>query len=287
MKMIDRKTKKIYRIKTSGILRFFYKTLLGRIILKRFANRRFANVVGKFMNTKFSLLFKNSLEKKLETDYYMYEKDDFTSYNDFFCRKIKDKYLKVNQNPKSFISPCDSKLTILRISDNDYFEVKRSKYRLHDLVDDDIINKYKNGYVLIFRLEVTDYHRYCYPVSGTRTDYTHIDGILHTVQPIVYDKYQVFHRNSREWCELNSKDFGKVLMIEVGAMCIGKITNDHEEKEFKKGDEKGHFEFGGSTIILVVKDKKVLFDKDIIYNSKHNLETIVKYGERIGVKWTR
>ena len=63
---------------------------------------------------------------------------------------------------------------------------------------------------------------------------------------------------------------------------VGRIKNNHEEYEYKKGEEKGYFEFGGSTIVLLFKKGIITLDKDIIENSKENIETIVKYGEKIG-----
>ena len=63
---------------------------------------------------------------------------------------------------------------------------------------------------------------------------------------------------------------------------VGKIVNHHNKKAFKKGEEKGYFKFGASTIVLLVKDIKI--DEDLIKNTNNNLETIVKMGERIGIK---
>ena len=54
--------------------------------------------------------------------------------------------------------------------------------------------------------------------------------------------------------------------------------------KFKKGEEKGYFEFGGSTIVVLVKKDVIVIDEDIYNNSLENIETNVKYGERIGIK---
>ena len=52
--------------------------------------------------------------------------------------------------------------------------------------------------------------------------------------------------------------------------------------EVKKGEEKGYFEFGGSTIVLLLQYGKVRMDSDLIENSENGYETIVRMGERIG-----
>ena len=71
--------------------------------------------------------------------------------------------------------------------------------------------------------------------------------------------------------------------MEVGALLVGKIVN-MEKLKFKKGEEKGWFELGGSTILLFFAENTVNIDKDIISNSYKGIETKVKYGERIGEK---
>lgn len=83
---------------------------------------------------------------------------------------------------------------------------------------------------------------------------------------------------------LDTNNFDKVIQVEVGAMGIGKIVNNHQEYKFKKGEEKGYFEFGGSTIVVLVKKDVIVIDEDIYNNSLENIETNVKYGERIGIK---
>ena len=71
--------------------------------------------------------------------------------------------------------------------------------------------------------------------------------------------------------------------MEVGALMVGKIVN-HDIKKFKRGDEKGYFLFGGSTVVLFFKENQIEIDEDILKNSKVGLETKVKLGEVIGKK---
>ena len=65
---------------------------------------------------------------------------------------------------------------------------------------------------------------------------------------------------------------------------IGRIKNYHENYEFTKGEEKGMFLFGGSTIVLLIEKNKVEINKNILENTKSGYETIVKMGEKIGTK---
>lgn len=284
MKIIYRNKNKSENLEYSVLVKFLYNTKLGRCLLKIIANRKIANLVGSFLNSKLSIPIKNHVIKKHQIEMNNFVDIKYDNYNKFFTRKYKDKYLKINDKENVFISPCDSKLMVLKIDEHSTFNIKHANYRLEEIVKNDIIQEYKNGYLLIFRLDVNDYHRYCYLDDGTRSEYTYIDGILHTVQPIVYDKVSVFHQNAREWCLLKTKNFGEIIQVEVGALLVGKIVNNKDIASFKKGDEKGYFEFGGSTILLFVKDNVVSFDQDILENSQNGNETVVKYGEKIGVK---
>jgi phosphatidylserine decarboxylase len=171
----------------------------------------------------------------------------------------------------------------MKLNKDSSFDIKGSRYNLKTIIKEDLTNKYADGYALIFRLEVSDYHRFHFIDDGTRDDYKYIKGKLNTVQPIAYNK-KIFHTNCREYTTLHTKNFGDVIEVDVGALCVGKITNNKEITKFKKGDEKGYFEFGGSTIILFVEDKKITIDNDILLNSTLGKETIVSCGEKIGKK---
>ena len=217
------------------------------------------------------------------SQYIMY---GFRSYNDFFTRVVKPEKRPVDFAPEHLISPCDSKLTVYKISRNSIFRIKGSRYRVSDLLKNDFLaNRYSGGYCLIFRLEVDDYHRYCYIDSGIKTDNTFISGELHTVNPIALARYNIYKRNSREYTVLHTDNFGDVVQVEVGAMMVGRIVNHHGEGAFSRGQEKGKFEFGGSTIVMLFGKDSIVPDTDILRNSAEGIETVVKYGEKIGRKF--
>ena len=72
-------------------------------------------------------------------------------------------------------------------------------------------------------------------------------------------------------------------MMEVGALMVGKIRNHHPETcHVSRGMEKGYFEFGGSTVILLLEAGAAVLDSDILANSRDGAETVVRAGEKIG-----
>lgn len=283
--MKNRTTNELINAKENISLVLLYKTHLGRVFLKILIQPWFTKLSGTIMNSKISNIITKKLIKKYNINQDEYEKQKFTSYNDFFIRKKKEKYLNIDKNKNHLISPADSKLTVYDIKENSMFKIKDSYYSINELLNGDPISEqYKNGKILIFRLEPTDYHRYCYIDDGTKNENKYIKGIFHTVKNIALKKYNIYKKNAREYTTLDTKNFGKVIQIEVGALIVGRIKNHHEEYQYKKGEEKGYFEFNGSTIVLIFKKNKIEIDPDIKENSKNHIETIVKYGEKIGTK---
>ena len=216
----------------------------------------------------------------------LYEEAQYKSYNDFFCRKIKAEARPVDFSPESLISPCDSKLTVLKITDTTRFSIKHTEYSVASLLKNEALaQEYRNGYVLIFRLSVDDYHRYCYIDNAEKEKTVTIHGKLHTVNPIANDYFPIYKENTRTYSVLHTTNFDDVIMMEVGALLVGKIVNHHNDsKRVQRGQEKGYFEFGGSTVVVLLKENVAVIDEDILKNSEDDYETVVKFGEKIGKK---
>lgn len=268
-------------IKESNVVRFFYGTIVGRFFVKVFSLPVFSKIMGLFLSSRLSKFKIKSFIKKNNIDMSLYKNKDYKSFNDFFTREIK--FINYSKDKDDFISPCSSKLSVFSIKKNGIYKIKNSYYSIEDLINKNPIYKdFINGYILIFRLEATDYHRYIYIDNGTKEKNIFIKGILNTVRPIVLDHFNIYKQNSREYTIMHTDNFDDIIEIEVGAIMVGKINNKHEEYTFKKGEEKGMFEFGGSTIVLLVKDNIVDIDEDIIKNSKKGYETKVDIGEKIG-----
>ena len=273
-------------ISGDGALAFLYGSLFGRLLLKLLIRRWVSSLVGIYMNSRLSKRHIKSTVENAGIDLSEFEKTEFDSYNDFFTRRIKKGKRPISAEAGSFISPCDAKLSAYRISEDSRFFIKNASYTVSDLLGGNtaLANEYNGGYCLIFRLTVDDYHRYCYIDNGEKEENTFIPGVLHTVKPVSLESHNIYKRNCREYTVLRTENFDNVVQVEVGAMLVGRIKNLHGAQVFSKGQEKGMFEFGGSTIVLLVKAKTVILDGDILRNSADNVETAVKLGERIAVK---
>lgn len=272
----DLKKKRYIESKENIGLTFLYNNIFGRIILKIMITTFIANLYAKYMNSGFSKYKIKRFIKKNNINIEEYEEYKYKSFNDFFKRKIKKEKRNIEQGN---IAICDAKLSAYKIDKELKLEIKNSIYTVDELIQENA-EMFKDGYALVYRLCVDDYHHYVFPSDGKVIASKEVRGVLHTVQPIAIKKYKVFSENTREIAMLDTKDYGLVSYIEVGAMLIGKIVNENV-KNFKRGQEKGHFEFGGSTIILLFQKGKIKINNKILTNTEKNIETIVKLGQNI------
>ncbi len=271
--------------KESLLLRFFYHTKIGRIFLWILIRPSFSKIMGAFLNTKLSCILIKPFIQKNTIDMKRFQKKTYISFNDFFCRKLKK--IKYPSKETEFLSPCDGKLTTYKIKNNLTFQIKHSTYSLKTLLQNEkLANRYQNGTCLIFRLTPDDYHRYHFIDHGKILKQTKINGVLHTVRPISLNQFAIYHENTREITKMKTKNFGIVTQIEIGALMVGKIQN-RKKRYFKRGEEKGTFLFGGSTIIILIEDNKVEINPIFFKNTKQNLETKVYYQSLIGKKMKR
>ncbi|MCQ2550804.1 MAG: phosphatidylserine decarboxylase [Clostridia bacterium] len=234
------------------LLEILYNTIIGRCILKVVTRPWLSKIVGWYLDTPLSKhLIKNFVKKNsINLDEYC---GDFKCFNDCFTRKL----ITPRKVEDGLVSPADSYLRAYEIKDL-AFEVKHSYYSVSSLLrDEELAREYEGGLCLAFRLATNHYHRYIYPVSGVKEKNIKVKGRLHTVQPFGLEKYPVYVENTREYSVLHTEDFGDIVMAEVGALLVGKIDNYLEEGSFTKGEEKGKFLYGGSTIILLLKSGKV------------------------------
>ena len=281
MKIYDRKTKTYEDIVQygAGKLDFLYNNFVGRIFLG-IAVSPFVSNIYAWKNSKKSSAKKiPAFIRDHNINMSDYEDREYKSFTDFFTRKIRYGKRPIDMKPESLISPADSKLLVYEIEKDTSLRVKGRTYTVDEiLADSENAKEFAGGYALVFRLTVDDYHRFCYPDKGCLISKRMIKGKLHTVSP-VSKNHKIYMENTRLVNLLKTEKFGTIAYIEVGAMLIGRIV-DNGTDVFEKGQEKGYFEPGGSTVIILVKNVEI--DKDIMEQSASGIETKVRYGERIG-----
>lgn len=269
-------------VKESKSLHFLYRTAVGRLCLRILIARWISRLCGAFLDSRLSKPLIKRFVKNNDIDLSQFDSDNFGCFNDCFCRKIKDGLRPFPEDDSVLFSPSDGLLSAYRVKADTVIPVKQSEYTLSSLLQDEsLAERYRDGVCLVFRLCVTHYHRYCYPVSGVKGENIFIKGRLHTVRPIALESRPVFVENCREYTVIETEQFGSVLQMEVGAMLVGKIRNHHGIGGVTRGSEKGMFLYGGSTIILLLEKDKTQIAERFFEATANNKETPVIMGESL------
>ena len=269
----------------SAVLNFLYCNAAGRLVLRALSSRMVSRVVGGFLDSPLSKGLIRPFIRRYRISLKECENEEFRCFNDFFCRKLRRNRRPVDRTPEALIAPCDGLLSAYQIEGNLVIPVKQSRYSLKSLfAGDELYKEYEEGVCLVFRLCVNHYHRYCYVDHGVKGENRYIKGRLHTVRPIALETLPVFTENCREYTVIDTENFGRVVQMEVGAMLVGKILNYHGKQEVRRGQEKGRFLYGGSTIIVLLKKGAAKLPESLFRATAAGLEVPVKLGEKIGTK---
>lgn len=210
----------------------------------------------------------------------------FNSFNDFFIRKLKPEARPIAPGDDIAIIPADGRYLFYQdISKEDGFVVKGEKFDLASLLDDEeLAVKYTHGTMVMARLCPTDYHRYHFPCDCLPGETKTINGWLYSVNPAAIKKdIEIFTKNKRTLCKLETDKFGCLLFLEIGATNVGSIHETYQPGVYqKKGMEKGYFSFGASSLILLFEPNKIRLDQDLLDATKQGLEIKCLMGQRMG-----
>lgn len=286
---INRKTGKIESEAppAEGLLKFLYTNPFGKRVFLPLIKRKFISTIyGKMMDKKSSTKKIQGFVKELNIDMSesLKEISEFTSFNDFFYRKLKPSARPIQGN---FVSPGDGRLLAFEnIKDTSKFFVKGQEFTLTQfLKSKELAKKYSDCSMVIVRLAPNDYHRYHFPAAGTPSPSQKIEGFYYSVSPyaVTGNFAKVFCENKRELCSFTLTNNTEILLIPVGATMVGSINSTYSpNKTIEAGAEMGYFSFGGSTVVMLFPKEAIKLSSDLIQNTTNNLETFVRMGESIG-----
>lgn len=289
IKFIERSTGKLIEeeVPGGGVLNFLYGgSPLGKLSLfVMFRRKYFSSLFGMYIDSSRS---KKGVVKfidkfNIDMDDYQDEVASFNTFNEFFYRKIKPSARPIGQG---IVSPADGRvLAFPKISDSRRFFIKGSEFNLNTFIGNPLLaEKYADGSMFIVRLAPVDYHRFHFPVEGLATASTKIKGAYYSVSPMALRKnLEIFCQNKREYCTVKTEHKGEVLICDVGATLTAGIHQTYSaNSKVKKGEEKGYFSFGGSTLVVLFEKGQMTFSEDLIKNTEDGLETWLKMGETIG-----
>ena len=285
---VDRESGRMQTEKVAGEkwLVWLYYNPIGEATLWALAKRKLVSTIyGNMMDRTSSTKKIRPFIEDFGIDMSIAQEQKFNNFNDFFTRKLKNDARPIDTGARIVVSPADGKILAYADLSNSWFIVKGYRFDVSSFLNDPALSKkYHNGAMLIIRLAPMDYHRFHFPVSGKISASKKIDGDYYSVNPFALrKKAEIFCLNKREYSIISNPLVGDVVLCEVGATMVGSIVQTYKGNDAHKGEEKGYFKFGGSTVVLLFEKNKIHIDADLLMNTSNGYETSVKMGKRIGI----
>lgn len=266
-----------------AFVRLLYGTAPGQLAADLFAGRALSRAYGALQASPLSRRKIQPFIRKFRIPMEDYEDPGFRSFNDFFIRKFKPGKRPFAAEPDRMPAPAEARyLAWERVAPEQVFPVKGHHLSARAILGrEDVARGFEGGPLMIARLCPVDYHRYHYPDDGRVLEHYRVDGKLHSVNPLALKaNSEILATNERYVSILETRNFGKLAYVEVGAMCVGKIVQSHPwDRPFARGEEKGYFLFGGSTVIVLGQPGKWRPDSDILEQTARSRETYIRIGD--------
>lgn len=266
---------------------------------------KFITERGKFMDTPGQEVRQVINEWVSEPDTHIEDfqmpADGYRTFNEFFTRELKPGARPVcaPDDDSVIVAPADSELNMIDSELTDETEIPTKGYRRLNVKQ--LLNGYYSwdrfigGTALSCVLLPSDYHHYHSPVTGKLVHYEEAGKVyfgLEEAPSWFHDgnvgasdaKFSAFEQFHRAIFVFQTEKFGQVAMVAVGLNTISKIGADmssintvnkykkideHNPLMVYKGEQLGHFKYGGSLNIL-------LFEPGVFEGVK------VHQGQRIG-----
>ena len=191
------------------------------------------------------------------------------------------------EDPRSVVSPADSKVLIGSLSQTSLFFLKDKFFNFDELFGwnkDEWKESFRNGSFAVFRLTPEKYHYNHVPVSGRVVDIYDVPGSYHSCNPgAVIIEATPYSKNRRTVTIIDTDvdggtEVGLVAMIEIVALLIGDIVQSYSENEYadpvdiqkgmfiRKGQPKSLYRPGSSTDVLMFQKERIVFSGDLASN---------------------
>jgi phosphatidylserine decarboxylase len=265
-------------------LHLLYETWWGSALLHTFIKRNwFSHLTGFLHRSPLS-------RRKILSFVEQFEIDDsesefpattYRSLDAFFTRKLKPEARPIDPNPLHLVAPAEGRVLAFAEIPGGKLDVKGCTVDIEELVGG--LDGFQLGAGFVIRLAPCDYHRFHFPANCQVSDPVRVGRVLHSVHPIALKAGAPAFRNKRMVSMLSDTNCGRMLQIEVGALTVGSIVQTYDRGPVKRGQEKGYFRFGGSTVILLTEPGRIRPDDDLLDATERGLETLVNVGTRIGL----
>jgi phosphatidylserine decarboxylase len=276
------------KVPGAGFLSLFYGKSWGRLVTDQvWSTAIFSRFYGLPFYGSWSRRFIDGFiqQNNIPMDEVQVPSGGFKSFNDFFIRRLIPGARPLPKDPSALIATADSRLKIFALNNLTVLDIKGTALTLQQLVGDTLVaEQFGGGICLQFRLAPRDYHRFGYIADGVQGPVHSVGGKLYSVSPLALTyRPSIWGQNYRQWCLIETHTLGTVLEIDIGATGVGSIVQHNPGGGLCcLGAEKGYFQLGGSTVLIIVQPGRIALDDDILACSNHGIEALVRYGERIG-----
>ena len=268
---------------------------------------------GSFLDTKESWnshYYQLALSEEkfgLQNDWYE-DSSNWKTFNQFFTRRLKSPDKRPVASPVDesiVVSPADAiPQGIWKIDSNSMIKEQQgvpiktaTVFSVNSLIGND--SKYKDafagGTITHTFLDVGDYHRYHFPLSGVVKEVRVISATNTAGGYVTWDtksKRYVFNPGGVGWQAIETRGciiletdkYGLVALMPIGMSPVSSINFSADIKQgtqVKKGREMGSFMFGGSDFVMVFQ-KQVNFILDSPKEAGSDLFKRLLMGERYG-----
>ncbi len=273
----------------------------------------FNKTYGEYMNTEKSWnsdYYKIALSDSifgLQNDWYE-SPSNWKTFNQFFARHLKSskqRPIAGLDNHGIVVSPADAQPqgvwaidSTSKIIEKEGIAIKSGTlYNVENLIGEssDYEDSFTNGTFTHSFLDVGDYHRYHFPLSGTIKEIRIIQGESVSGGYTTWDsknKRYKFDASSVGWQSietrgcviLETEEYGLVALLPIGMWPVSSVNfedNLHVGSKVSKGDMLGYFLFGGSDFITIFQEK-AQFVLDAPKKEKNDTYLHQLMGERLG-----
>jgi phosphatidylserine decarboxylase len=290
IRYVDRRTGELCTEVVMGeaLVRYVYERFFGRALRRSLLTRPlFSRAYGRWQSSGPSRRAIGRVVRDLAIGLDDFESPPggFASFNDFFTRTLKPGARPLDPDPRRLLSPADGRLfAFAGVRGDTLLPAKGRHISLARLLGDaSAARPFADGSALIVRLCPSDYHRFHFPCAGVAGPARLLRGPLESVNPYALARGRaILDHNQRQVTMLDTGRFGRIAYVEVGALCVGRMVQTFRPGPVEAGQEKGYFEFGGSTVVLVFEPGRLALDADLVENTARGLETLVRMGEGIG-----
>lgn len=274
------------KIYGDGPLRWLYETRAGRCLTGSVLARKWVSrLVGVYQSSPLSRRRIRSFVDEFDIATTEFVDGPYRSFNEFFARRFKPGARAFSSDPGDLPAFAEGRyVAFAEVTADQTFPVKGddvSPVRL--LGDEGRAEPFLGGPLLIARLCPVDYHRFHYPDGGTTLEEVRIPGRLHSVNPLALSRRgDILWTNERRVSVLETENFGLLAYVEVGALNVGRIVHTHPaSRPFRRGDEKGYFLFGASTVLLLGEPGRWRPEADLLEKTRERREVLVRLGDRV------